>query len=134
MASAYGFCQVDIKTDDGFFLGFPSLWNVVAFYLYLLPLPGWAAVVILMVLGLLTFIPSRYLYPSQPGRLNVLSNILAAVWVLMLSAILVLMPAGAYPTAEGAIYALTLLSLFYPAFYMTASWTITLRRWMTDLA
>ena len=30
---AYGFCQVSAKTDDGFFLGFPSYWNLVAFYL-----------------------------------------------------------------------------------------------------
>src|ERR1700756_4911322 len=44
LASAYGFCQVSIKTDDGFFLGFPSYWNLIAFYLYMLsvyivPLP-----------------------------------------------------------------------------------------------
>ena len=38
LASAYGFCQVQAKTDDGYFLGFPSLWNVVALYLYMLPL------------------------------------------------------------------------------------------------
>ena len=35
----YGFCQVQAKTDDGYFLGFPSLWNVVALYLYVLPFP-----------------------------------------------------------------------------------------------
>src|SRR5207249_737286 len=38
LASAYGFCQVAAKTADGYFLGFPSLWNVVAFYLYVLHL------------------------------------------------------------------------------------------------
>ena len=37
LASVYGFCQVQAKTDDGYFLGFPSLWNVVALYLYALP-------------------------------------------------------------------------------------------------
>src|SRR5271155_205971 len=40
-ASAYGFCQVHVKTDDGAFLGFPSLWNIVALYLYMLPLGAW---------------------------------------------------------------------------------------------
>src|SRR3977135_2796747 len=39
LASAYGFCQVSAKTEDGYFLGFPSYWNIVAFYLYVLPLP-----------------------------------------------------------------------------------------------
>ena len=40
LASAYGFCQVQAKTDDGYFLGFPSLWNLVALYLYVLHLYG----------------------------------------------------------------------------------------------
>ena len=35
LASVYGFCQVQAKTDDGYFLGFPSLWNLVALYLYI---------------------------------------------------------------------------------------------------
>src|SRR6516225_783419 len=62
LASAYGFCQVSAKTDDGYFLGFPSLWNVVAFYLYVLQLPGWLAVSVVVVFSLLTFVPTRYLY------------------------------------------------------------------------
>ena len=40
LASVYGFCQVQAKTDDGYFLGFPSLWNLVALYLYVLHLYG----------------------------------------------------------------------------------------------
>src|SRR4051794_28338879 len=32
LASSYQFCRIDAKTDDHFFLGFPSYWNVVAFY------------------------------------------------------------------------------------------------------
>ena len=32
MASAYQFCRVDAKTEDHLFLGFPSYWNIVAFY------------------------------------------------------------------------------------------------------
>src|SRR5215213_7250666 len=36
LASAYGFSQADAKTDDGYFRGFPSYWNVVALYLYYL--------------------------------------------------------------------------------------------------
>src|SRR5262245_9885044 len=41
LASAYGFSQVNAKTDDGFFLGFPSYWNIVAFYLFMLHPPAW---------------------------------------------------------------------------------------------
>ena len=39
VASAFGFSRVAAKTGDGYFLGFPSYWNIVAFYLYFLALP-----------------------------------------------------------------------------------------------
>src|SRR5437660_2753492 len=80
LASAYGFCQVSAKTDDGYFLGFPSYWNLVAFYLYVLHMPPWGALVLVLVLALLTFVPSRYLYPTMRGRLNRITNILGAGW------------------------------------------------------
>ena len=57
LASAYGFSQTNAKTDDGFFLGFPSYWNIVAFYLYILAPPAWAAVALLVTCSVLTFVP-----------------------------------------------------------------------------
>lgn len=129
LASAYGFCQIQAKTDDGYFLGFPSLWNVVAFYLYVLHPPGWLALGVLVLLSLLTFVPSRYLYPSQPGSLNAFSNVLGAAWACLLAWILLDLPAGHDPVGPGTTRRLALISLFYPAFYMAASWLITLRRW-----
>jgi phosphatidylcholine synthase len=129
LASAYGFCEVEAKTHDGYFLGFPSLWNVVAFYLYILHWPGGLALGVVVALSLLTFVPSRYLYPSQPGPLNVLSNLLGAVWTGFLIAILYRMSIGLDPLTDQTSKILTLVSLFYPVFYMTASWIVTIRLW-----
>jgi phosphatidylcholine synthase len=131
LASAYGFCQLEAKTDDGYFLGFPSLWNVVAFYLYVLRLPGWLTVLILIVLSLLTFIPSRYLYPSQTGRFNTISNILGVAWACLIVVILQQLPTSSESAAgtTETIRSLAVISLYYPAFYMISSWAITLRRW-----
>ena len=50
LASAYGFSQVNAKTDDGFFLGFPSYWNIVAFYLFVLHPPAWASAAAIVIL------------------------------------------------------------------------------------
>jgi phosphatidylcholine synthase len=127
LASAYGFCQVEAKTDDGFFLGFPSLWNVVAFYLYVLQLPSLIALAIVVVLSLLTFVPSRYLYPSQPGVLNVLSNVLGVVWAILLALILQQLPMSRMPSGSGPAWNLAIVSLYYPAFYMGTSWWVTLK-------
>src|SRR5579864_4866823 len=49
IASAYQFCQAEAKTPDNFFLGFPSYWNLVVFYLYCL---GWGAPVNELILTL----------------------------------------------------------------------------------
>src|SRR3712207_2972979 len=65
MASCYQFCRTDAKTEDHTFLGFPSYWNVVAFYAVVLDLGRPAVAVILVVCSVLVFVPVRYLYPSR---------------------------------------------------------------------
>jgi phosphatidylcholine synthase len=134
LASAYGFCQVSAKTADGYFLGFPSYWNMVAFYLYLLQPPEWLSLALLLLLSLLTFVPARYLYLSQRGNLNRLSRILAGIWGLMLLVILYVMPTGEpgasvlpRQSTTSLVRWLTIVSLFFPAYYLVASWTITLK-------
>src|SRR5262249_15579539 len=121
------------KTDDGYFLGFPSCWNLVAFYLYVLqPLSPWLTLAALGVLAALTFVPARYLYPSQGGRLNQLTNGLAAVWALLVLAVLVQLPAEALGPDEAPARVarrLALLSLFFPVYYMGASWVVSVRLW-----
>jgi phosphatidylcholine synthase len=132
LASAYGFCQSGVKTDDGYFLGFPSLWNIVAFYLYVLQASPWTCVAVVLTFAVLTFVPSRYLYPSQPGLLNVVHNALALVWTLMLVYILWHLPtldALRAGTGDRSAVAVARASLFYPAFYLGASWVVTLRHW-----
>ncbi len=124
VASAYGFCQVEAKTADGYFRGFPSYWNIVAFYLYSLPWPpGWALALV-VGLALLTFVPTVYLYPTRRGKLNLVANLLAAVWAVVLIDAIVRLPASRPATID----ARTLASLAYPAFYMAASFTVTVRR------
>ncbi len=137
VASAYGFCQVQAKTPDGYFVGFPSYWNIVAFYLYVLQFPGWLAAALVLVLAALTFVPSYYLYPSRGAVLSRFSNFLGGVWVMLLVAILwTLHSTDAVEPPSIAVQAistqsrnLAMLSLFYPAYYMAASWAITLWRW-----
>jgi phosphatidylcholine synthase len=124
LASAYGFSQVEAKTPDGYFLGFPSYWNIVAFYLYALrPMAGWLSVALIVVPALLTFVPTRYLYPSQRGRLNVLTTVLGLPWLALLVAVLWHMPVDRERT-----WWLALVSLYYPAYYLLVSWGISVIR------
>ena len=65
LASCYQFCQVDAKTKDHFFKGFPSYWNVVIYYLIYFGFSGINNFIIVIVLFILTFIPIKYIYPSR---------------------------------------------------------------------
>lgn len=130
LASAYGFCQVDIKTPDGFFLGFPSLWNIVALYLYALPIPPQAALWILLILAFLTFVPVKHLYPSQPGKLNRFATLTGIAWGVLVGFLAWKLPSRADGYVSTQTVALAGISLIYPIFYMTTSWYITLRSWL----
>jgi len=123
-ASAYGFCQADIKTADGAFLGFPSYWNIVAYYLLALPVGGYPAAAVLLGLALLTFVPSRYPYPTQPGRLNRWMLLLSLPWTALV--LLDLMEHWGVGRERWKVY----LSLFYPIVYLGVSWVTSVRRAM----
>ena len=119
LASAYGFSQVNAKTDDGFFLGFPSYWNVVAFYLYLLQPAAAISAFIIALFAVLTFVPTRYLYATRGGPFAAVINVGAPIWFGMLA--VALLDRG----ATGTIMAR--LSLFYPVMYLTLSGHATRR-------
>jgi phosphatidylcholine synthase len=125
LASAYGFSQAEAKTPDGYFLGFPSYWNIVAFYLYALqPMAGWLAVTLVVVPAVLTFVPSVYLYPSQRGRLNLLTKALSVPWLGLVVVVLWYLPAD-----RDRAWWQALVSLYYPVYYLFVSWGISMMRW-----
>lgn len=64
-SSAYQFTQVDAKTRDHFFKGFPSYWNIAVFYLFFLQMHPVTNMAILLLLAALSFVPIKYVYPSR---------------------------------------------------------------------
>lgn len=65
LCSAYQFTQIDAKTSDHFFKGFPSYWNIVIFYLFFWQMNPWLNWLIIMGLAALSFVPIKYVYPSR---------------------------------------------------------------------
>ena len=117
LASSYQFCRVDAKTDDHFFLGFPSYWNIVAFYAVVMDLSQATLATILVVCSLLVFVPIRYLYPSRTLAFRGANLAFAAVWLVSATVILAQMP-GPH------VFWLT-LSLLYVAYYVLMSVFLT---------
>jgi phosphatidylcholine synthase len=70
LTSAYQFSQSDAKTDDHYFKGFPSYWNVLVIYMLAMHIPAWANLVMLVVFNVLVFVPVKYVYPSRSVLLH----------------------------------------------------------------
>jgi phosphatidylcholine synthase len=120
LASAYGFSQVNAKTAEGFFLGFPSYWNIVAYYLYTLQAPVWVSVALITTCSVLTFVPTVYLYATRGGPFAKTINIGSAFWFVSLGFVLF------GPEPDRRIIAM--LSLAFPLLYLALSGWVTLRR------
>jgi phosphatidylcholine synthase len=113
MASGYQFCQAGAKTDESF-VGFPSYWNVVVIYLFVLDSPPWFSAVMLSVFAVLVFIPTHYLYPSRTLWMRPLTVVLGGIWGLCLIAMCV-DPNSTWAETLGWV------SLYFPAYYFVMS-------------
>lgn len=92
IASSYQFCRVDAKTEDHFFLGFPSYWNVVAFYAIALALGPAVVSAIVVVCSLLVFVPVGYIYPSRMLEFRTLTLALSGLWLVAYAIIVAQLP------------------------------------------
>lgn len=92
LASSYQFCHVDAKTDDHFFLGFPSYFNVLAFYAIVFEINPGALTALILLCSLLVFVPVRYIYPTRTAVFRRLSLTLTALWLTSYAVILMQFP------------------------------------------
>lgn len=78
--SLYCFGNRDMKTRDNYFQGFPALWNVVVLYIYVLASPAWLNLAVIAGLGLLTFVPLKFVHPFRVEKLRGLTFAVTGLW------------------------------------------------------
>ena len=115
LASGFGFSQAaaKVQTSDYFFTGFPSYWNLVVAYLYLLQLSPAICAAVLLGFAVLVFVPLRYVYPSRTKTLRMPTNVLGAAWAATLAWLV-----WDLPTRHDTV---TLITLLYPIYYFVLS-------------
>ncbi len=125
ISSAFGFSRHDAKTDDDFFLGWPSYWNVLAFYLWLLDLSPLTGSLWVIGLAIAVFIPWKYIYPSKLANpiLRYCVSYSGLLWAFAIGY------AALAPESAERFHVVP-LSLTYPAVYVGLS--IWLGRWARD--
>lgn len=72
-----------MKTSDYYFRGFPALWNVAAFYLFILKPGPWAGAAAIIALAVLTFVPFHVVHPVRIAHLRGATTVALAAWAML---------------------------------------------------
>lgn len=112
--SLLGFSHKQAKTDDDFFRGFPSYWNFVILYLYVLGADAWVSAFVMLTLAVMVLVPVKFIYPSQTPKWRKTTILLSIPFAIMIILML-------YYLQETPIW-LTLTSFYYPGYYVVVSY------------
>ncbi len=104
-SSLYIFANLDLKTDDNYFVGFPAIWNVVALYMFVLEPEPWMNLVAVAVLGAFSFTKVKAIHPLRVRDFRVATLGSAVAWCASSFALIWLSPA-----APGPVFAVWIAS------------------------
>jgi phosphatidylcholine synthase len=80
VSSLFHFSDTGSKADDHSFIGFPAIWNLVAFYIFAFGMSETAAAAVIVVCAALTFVPLKWAHPMRTPRLRRFTIGATALW------------------------------------------------------
>jgi phosphatidylcholine synthase len=80
VSGALYFADRNMKTADNYFLGFPAVWNVVAFYIFALAPNEWVVVLAIVAFVALTFAPVKFVHPLRVRNVRSLTLGMLIAW------------------------------------------------------
>lgn len=80
VTSAIYYADTGMKTKENFFKGFPVVWNMVVFALFVIEPGEWVAFAVVLICGILTFVPVNFLHPVRVVRLRPLNLAMTFAW------------------------------------------------------
>ncbi len=80
LSSLFHMADLDSKTKDGYFVGFPAIWNVVCLYLFAFTPPPFVALAIVVVFLVLTFVPILCVHPFRVAELRPFTVLMTILW------------------------------------------------------
>lgn len=115
VATLYAYGQSNMKSEEGFFIGFPTYWSVVALYMWMFNLSDSVSTAIIVICGILSFVPTRYLYPSKNAYLRNITWPLTAFWFIIVLRVLM---------TDTPNSTLAHISIIYPIYYIVVSFYV----------
>lgn len=80
LSSLFHFSDVESKAGDLAFVGFPAIWNVLAFYVFALDIGAATTVFLIGACTAATFVPMHWVHPVRVAPLRPLTLALTALW------------------------------------------------------
>ncbi|HVQ10286.1 MAG TPA: phosphatidylcholine synthase [Methyloceanibacter sp.] len=82
LSSLFHMADQDSKTKEGYFVGFPAIWNVVCLYLFAFMPQPYVSLAVVAFLVVLTFVPILCVHPFRVTGLRGFSVAITALWVV----------------------------------------------------
>ena len=80
LVSIYTFANVNMITEDYYFRGFPSVWNIAVLYFFILGTHLYINVIVIFICIILTFIPIKFVHPLRVKELRNLTIFFTIIW------------------------------------------------------
>jgi phosphatidylcholine synthase len=80
VSSAIYYADMGMKTDEYFFSGFPVVWNMLIFTLFVIDASATTALIAVLASVFLTFLPIHFLHPVRVKRLRPLNLAVFLIW------------------------------------------------------
>jgi len=80
LSSLFHFSDLQAKTDDGFFVGFPAIWNIVCLYFFVFASGPAATLLVIFALAVATFVPVKWVHPVRVRRFRIPTAIITLLW------------------------------------------------------
>ncbi|MNE26891.1 Phosphatidylcholine synthase [compost metagenome] len=92
LSSLFCFCNLNMKSQDNYFVGFPAAWNVVIVYLYLLEFAPWLSLATILLLSGLTLSKMKFLHPFRVKQFMPLNIGVTLLWMAVSAVLIVQYP------------------------------------------
>jgi len=105
LSSLFHFVDTDSKAEDYSFVGFPAVWNIIAFYIFVFQLTPSAVHALIGLCVVLTFVPMKWVHPFRVKRWRGLVIVLCTAWSVAALAATLGGLANVAPWAAGVLLA-----------------------------
>lgn len=80
VSSAIYYADTGMKTKENFFKGFPVVWNMIVFTLFVIQPGELASFAVVVIAAIMTFVPMNFLHPVRVARLREINLAIFLAW------------------------------------------------------